>query len=289
MAQHKGSQLDADLSVRQWLQVLKASTAPPVETIQQSIRVNYQFFVLVGYSDWPTGGPSNWVAKWEDLMHRAQKYSVTLNNWLNDVVHIWKRVPALLNYFFTVSTHIIQHRANYYTVALVASDINQQWELEKQRNNVKVSKPKTTRSAFTTQEATLGDADEPAAKAETTNASKKSLKKNKKRKRTSKKFSASSANVAAAAVLASSSSTSLNPPRKTQRTEANKQTTDGKKPCKACGIPYHNFSQCYLVQGKKPKAGQDRKVFDNNMKVPQFRKKVEEARAKMKTWNEDSE
>ena len=63
VAQHKGSQLDADLSVRQWLQALKASTAPPVETIKQSIRVDYQRFILVGYSDWPTGGPSNWVAK----------------------------------------------------------------------------------------------------------------------------------------------------------------------------------------------------------------------------------
>ena len=126
VVQHKGSQLNADLSVRQWLQALKASTAPPVETIKQSIRVDYQRFVLVGYSDWPTGGPSNWVSKWKDLMHRAQKYSVTLNNWLNNVVYIWKRVPALSNYFFTVSTHIIQHRAYVYTVASVASDINRQ-------------------------------------------------------------------------------------------------------------------------------------------------------------------
>ena len=107
VAQHKGSQLNADLSVRQWLQALKASTAPLMETIQQSIRIDYQRFVLVGYSDWPTRAPSNWVAKWEDLMHRAQKYSVTLDNWLSKVVHIWKRVPALSTYFFTVSTHII--------------------------------------------------------------------------------------------------------------------------------------------------------------------------------------
>ena len=242
VAQHKGSQLNADLSVSQWLQALKASTAPPVETIQQSIRVDYQRFVLVGYSDWPSRGPSNWVAKWEDLMHRAQKYSVSLDNWLNDVVHIWKRVLALSNYFFTVSTHIIQHRAHHYTVASVASDINRQWELEKQRDNVKVSKPKTTRSAFTTQEASLEEnANKPAA-TKATNA--KSLKKNRKCKRSSDKPSASPANVAAAAVPASSSSTSLNPPRKTQRTEANERAeeTKGRKPCRACGIPYHDFS-----------------------------------------------
>ena len=289
VAQHKGSQLDADLSVHQWLQALKASTAPPIETIQQSIRVDYQRFVLVGYSDWPTGGPSNWVAKWEGLMHRAMKYSVTLDNWLNDVVYIWKQVPALSNYFFTVSTHIIQHKAHEYTVALVVSDINRQWELKKQGDNVKVSKPKTIRSAFITQEATLGKDDEPAA-TKATNASKKSSKKNKKRKRSSGRPSASSANVVAAAVPASSLSTFSNPPRKTQRTEASEQTerTEGKKPCRACRISYHNFSQCYLVQGRKPKERQDREVFDNNMKVPCFRKKVKEAKAKMKSWNEDS-
>lgn len=150
MAQHKGFQLDTDLSVCQWLQALKASTAPPVETIKQSIRTGYQQFILIGYSDWPTGGLSNWVSKWEDLMHRAQKYSVTFDNWLDNVILIWKRVPALSNYFFTISTHIIQHKAYNYTVASVASNINRQWELEKQRDNVKVSKPKTTRSAFTT-------------------------------------------------------------------------------------------------------------------------------------------
>ena len=248
VAQHKAFQLNADLSVHQWLQALKASTAPPVETIKQSIKVDYQRFVLVGYFDWPIGGPSNWVSKWEDLMHRAQKYWVTLDNWLNNVVHIWKHVPALSNYFFTVSIHIIQHKAYNYTVASVASDINWQWELKKQRDNVKVSKPKTTRLAFTTQEATLRKEADKTAATEATNTSKKPSRKNKKRKRTSDKPFASSMNVAAAAVPALSSSASSNP-RKTQRTEANnKHTSEGRKPCKACEIPYHNFHNVTLCK-----------------------------------------
>ena len=64
-----------------------------------------------------------------------------------------------------INTHIVQHRAHEYTVASVASDIVCQWELKKQGDNVKVSKPRTTCSTFTTQEATLGT-DKPTAAAE---------------------------------------------------------------------------------------------------------------------------
>ena len=273
VAQHKGSQLDADLSVCQWLQALKASTAPLIETIQQSIRVNYQRFVLVGYSDWPTRGPSNWVAKWEDLMHRAMKYSVTLDNWLNDVVHIWKRVPALSNYFFTVSTHIIQHKAHEYTVASVASDINRQWEFEKQGDNVKVSKPKTTRSAFTTQEASLvEEADEPATEStKTTEKSSKKKRGNGKRKRSTEDFAqGSSTNVSAATTTTSSSVAPY--PQKQNKTDK----------CNACGGTGHKFSRCYLVRETPDKDWVDREVFDNNMKVPSFRKRVEKVRSAAK-------
>lgn len=52
VAQHNASLLDADLSVRQWLQTLKVSTAPPLATLQRTLRVEYQRFILVSYSDW---------------------------------------------------------------------------------------------------------------------------------------------------------------------------------------------------------------------------------------------
>ena len=193
-------------------------------------------------------------------MHRAQKYSVTLDNWLSDVVHIWKRVPALSNYFFTVSTHIIQHKAHDYTVASVASDINRQWELEKQRDNVKVSKPKTTRSAFTTQEATGtgDDANKPAA-AEPNKSTEKTKKKktNGKRKRGNENLLSSASNVAAAATTTSSASLS-NLAKKPRRH------------CTACGVDSHNFSKCYLVIEEPGKDFVNRETFDNNMKVPFF-------------------
>ena len=102
VAQQKATQLDADLTVRQWLQALKASSAPSLATIQQSIWVDYQRFILNGYSEWPTGGPGNWIGKWEDLMNRARKYNVTIDAWLTDVSSVWRPVPALATYFDTV-------------------------------------------------------------------------------------------------------------------------------------------------------------------------------------------
>ena len=69
VTQHNASLLDADLTVRQWLQSLKNTIAPLLATFQRTLRVDYQRFILVGYSDWPTGGPSNWIEKWRDLMN----------------------------------------------------------------------------------------------------------------------------------------------------------------------------------------------------------------------------
>lgn len=63
VAQHNASLLDPDLTVRQWLQSLRESIAPPLATQQQTLRVDYQRFILVGYSDWPTGSPANWIGK----------------------------------------------------------------------------------------------------------------------------------------------------------------------------------------------------------------------------------
>ena len=160
VAQQKTTHLDADLTVRQWLQALKASVAPPLATIQQTVRVKYQRFILKGLSEWPAGGPGNWIAKWEDLMNRARKYNVIINAWLTDVSTVWRPVPALATYFDTVETRIIEQEAQRYTVASVSAAIQQHWEQVQQGSVVKRTKPRTTRSAFATQEATLGDGDE---------------------------------------------------------------------------------------------------------------------------------
>ena len=136
---------------------------------------------------------------------------------------------------------------------------------------MKVSKPKTTRSAFTAQKATTGDdADKPAA-AELNKSSEKTKKKkgSTKRKRTndsnprinkSNLPASSASNVAAAATTSSSGASTENQSKKPRRH------------CTACGVDGHNFSKCYLVIEEPSKDLVNRETFDNNMKVPSFRK-----------------
>ena len=93
-----------------------------------------------------------------------------------DVSSIWRPVPALTGYFDAVENQIIEQEADQYTVASVSSALKYHWDWVQEGTVVKQAKPKTTRSAFTTQEASTEEADEPAA-AETNKLSKKSKKK----------------------------------------------------------------------------------------------------------------
>lgn len=72
VATRKASPLTARESARQWLKDLKASTEPSKAIVRQSIKVDYQRSMSVDKMDWPTDGPSAWIAKWEDLIFRAR-------------------------------------------------------------------------------------------------------------------------------------------------------------------------------------------------------------------------
>ena len=153
---------------------------------------------------------------------------------------------------------------------------------------MKVSKPRTTRSAFTTQEATLGGETDKPATAEGNEPSKKSnenskKKSNRKRKQSSNNNSAqnTSANVAASATTTSSSGPG-GPPDSLNQNPAQKRNKTDK--CTACGGTGHKFSRCYLVRETSDKEWVDWEVFDNNMKVASFRKRVEEVRSAAKVF-----
>lgn len=57
-------------------------------------------------------------------------------------------------------------------------------------------------------------------------------------------------------------------------------------PCGACGVKYHRFKRCFLVQGKeneKPWISQTaRDTFKNNMKTATFKKRVDDYRKELK-------
>ncbi len=85
VAKQKAAKFRANLPVRTWLKDLKASSAPTEAAIKRSISVEYHRLMNIGLTEWPTGGPSVWLAKWEDLICRAEQFNVTLENWLTGV------------------------------------------------------------------------------------------------------------------------------------------------------------------------------------------------------------
>lgn len=148
VAQHKAVQLDAHLPVRKWLQTLIASTAPSLQTIQQPIRGDYRLLISEGYADWPTGGPSNWLDEWEDLISRADRCDVPFDDWLFDISTVWRSVPALKIFFDMVNIKIIQQKQGEYTTASVSAAIQRYWEQTVQSQTIERAntKPKSKKN-----------------------------------------------------------------------------------------------------------------------------------------------
>lgn len=150
MAKQKAAKLRAHLPVRTWLKDLKASSAPPGATTKRSISVEYHRLMNIGLTEWPPGGPGAWLAKWEDLICRAQQFNVTLENWLTDVSSVWQRVPGVAGYFDDVERKVVQGKQHKYSVADISAAIQQYWERRREGTVLTVSKSKVTRSAFST-------------------------------------------------------------------------------------------------------------------------------------------
>lgn len=98
----------------------------------------------IGLTEWPPGGQGAWLAKWEDLICRAQQFNVTLENWLTDV----SSVPGVAGYFDDVERKVVQGKQHKYSPADISAAISQYWERRREGTVLKFSKPKVTRSAF---------------------------------------------------------------------------------------------------------------------------------------------
>lgn len=156
VAPHKKSLLRSIYSVRQWLQSLKTTTSLPDSTIRQNIQIEYRKFVNVAFLDWPLGGPFNWLAKWEQLTNQAERYNEPLPTWSGDVCLVWERVPALSVYIHTVQMRIQENDTDKNTISEVSGKIQHFWEQKKRSLALRTTtRPKATRSAFTTQEVTF--------------------------------------------------------------------------------------------------------------------------------------
>ena len=166
VAPQKKATLRTIYYVRQWLTALRDSTALPVETLRLNIQLEYRKLMGNTHLDWPTGGPTTCLARWKEIINKAEWYTKNLPTWLRDVCLVWEQVPDLAVYFSNVNLSIRKHTTAEYTPAEISSSTHFHWEHRKQRSTLKpVSKPKATRSAFATQAVTLNGDEAPDASA----------------------------------------------------------------------------------------------------------------------------
>ncbi len=59
--------------------------ALPVETLRLNIQLEYRKPMGNTHLDWPLGGPTLWLARWERLIIKAEQYEENLPSWLIDV------------------------------------------------------------------------------------------------------------------------------------------------------------------------------------------------------------
>ena len=281
VAPQKKATLRSIYSVRQWLTALRDTTALPVETIRLNIQLEYKKQMGNTHLDWPSGGPTIWLAKWEELLNRAERYEENLPTWLRDVCLVWEQVPDLIAFFSNVKQSIRKGTTAEYTSAEISSSIHFYWEHRKQRSTLKpVNKPKATRSAFTAQDATLNGEEAPDASvtsdsAETTAGAAKQSKRSTKRKQRK------SRNPQRGRRTDSTEEDSNQSSNRSRSPKANRTKSDRKRdPCDACGGTSHAFSECYLVLGQERDwlSDEAREAFKNNMKAANFKKRVDDYR-----------
>ncbi len=266
---------------RQWLTVLRDSTALPVETLRLNIQLKYKKLMGNTHLDGLSGSPTLWLARWEELINKAERYKKNLNTWLRDVCLVWEQVSDLIVYFSNIKLSIRKHTMAEYTPAEISSSIHFHREHQKQRSMLKlVSKLRVTRSAFAIQGVALNWEEVPnvpqtpditetgvaiAGKPKTPS------KKNKNRK--NHKDNRGSNNSNQNSLRDRDSSNRSRSPEPDCVTNSQKYD-----PCTGCGGLSHNFSKCYLTLGQDSDLITDeaRKKFQNNMKAARFKKRVED-------------
>ncbi len=85
VALKKKATLHTIYPVRQWLTVLRDSTALPVKPPTLNIQLEYKKLMGNKHLDWPSGGPIPWLARWEELINKAERYEENLPTWLRGV------------------------------------------------------------------------------------------------------------------------------------------------------------------------------------------------------------
>ena len=267
MTSQKKATLQKIYTAQKWLTDLQASMALPLEYKRQNLMLQYKKLMGEFHGSWPSGGPTLWLAKWEELINKAERYDEPLRTWLRDVCLVWEQVSDLTVYFSQVQISLERGDTAQYTPAEISSQIHRRWEHRKQGLALRViNKPKATRSAFNAVDVTF-DGEEPP---EAEDARQAAPKKGKQKKKTKSERRNNRQD----------RSRSRSPASK-DRTTANRTVKKHYGPCQACGGLSHSFKRCYLVLGREREwiSEEARETFRNNMKVPSFKEEVDKVRS----------
>ncbi len=74
--------------------------------------------------DWLSDNPTLWLARWEELINKAERYEENLSTWLREVCLVWEQVPDLIVYFSNIKLSIRKHTTGKYTPAEISSSIH---------------------------------------------------------------------------------------------------------------------------------------------------------------------
>ncbi len=242
--------------------------------------------------DWPSGGLTLWLARWEELINKAERYEENLPTRLRGVCLVWEQVPDLIVYFSNIKLSIWKHTTTEYTQAEISSSIHFYWKHRKQRSMLKpVSKPKATRSAFAIQGVTLNGEKLPNVSdtpdvtetgAVIAGKPKTSLKKNQNWQNQKDNRGRNNSDQSSSCDRDSSNRS---------RSRGPCCTTNGQKrdPCTRCDGLSPNFSKCYLALGPDSNLITDeaRQKFQNNKKAARFRKRVDDFRKTPKSNSDE--
>ncbi len=74
LASQKKTTLLTIYLLRQWLTVVRDSTALPVETVRPNNHLEYRKLIGNTHLDWPSSGPTLCLSRWEQRINKAERY-----------------------------------------------------------------------------------------------------------------------------------------------------------------------------------------------------------------------
>ena len=261
----KEALLPSDLFVRQWLRLLINFTESNPVLMKESVDVEYQKFMASGFREWPAGGPQQWLAKWENLLVKFERYGIDIINWMAHVFAVWQDVFDLISYFKSLERDRSWGTLSEVHFIRISRDIQREYDQRKQRQTLRHSKTKAIRSAFSAVVPSYFGIEAP-------------------------EFAENESEEAEDLAVASAGPETPQEPRsrpRNKRANTTKQGEDARKRfksrpnlfCKGCG-GNHMMKNCFLVLGKDKSwiTEESRKIFEDNMKNPAFHKHVESVR-----------